>query len=306
MKILLAIDGSECSKEVLNLASEMDCTDGTELLVLSAVDFLEPLPSMEGVKRKEIDATKKLVHDSVQQLRFAHPIATVSGAVADGYACEEILNMSKEWNPDLVMLGSHGRSGINYLLFGSVSRTVFLEAPCAVRIVRRKSQEHTQSGVYNVILALDHFEQTDQVIDHVLNSPWSKKTNFRCIHVVRSTPESTLAEPEGDFTQSMKSHYDSLVAGRLAWLEAAVLKLNDRLGRQAAKAEILRGEPRKVILDLAKDWPADLILVGSHGRRGIDKAILGSVSEAVAMHAPCSVEMTRVKTPARQKVHIIV
>ncbi|HIA51520.1 MAG TPA: universal stress protein [Candidatus Melainabacteria bacterium] len=305
MKILLAIDGSDCSTEVAKLVSEMTCSAGTELMVLSAVDFLEPLPSLEGIKRKELLATEKLVHSYVEQLRSAHPDAIVSGAVADGYACEEILDTCKEWAPDLVMVGSHGRSGLDYLFFGSVSRTVFLEAPCAVRIVRRKSEEHSEAGTYNVIVALEHTDSSGQVLDHVLSTPWSQKTNFRCVHVVRDTPESILSEPEGGYTHSMKSHYDNLVAGRLGWLEAAAAKLNDKLGRRAATAEILRGEPRKAILDLAKNWPADLILVGSHGRRGIDKAVLGSVSEAIAVHAQCSVEMTRVKTLSK-KVHIIV
>lgn len=306
MKILIAIDGSDCSKYALKQAQSIECPKGTELMVISAVDFLEPLPSLEGTKRKEIQAIERLIHHAVDDLRAAHPDATVSGAVLDGYACEEILSMCKSWEPDLLMVGSHGRGGLDYLLMGSVSRTIFLEAACAVRIVRTRSLEHEKAGTYNVILALDECEHTEQIVDHVLDTPWSAKTNFKCIHVVRKTPQSILSDPDSAFTETLKMHYDSLVAGRKGWLDAAVCRINDKLRRPAATAEILRGEPRKVILDLAKDWPADLVIVGSHGRRGIDKAILGSVSEAVAMHAPCSVEMTRIKSATRQKVHIIV
>jgi nucleotide-binding universal stress UspA family protein len=53
------------------------------------------------------------------------------------------------------------------------------------------------------------------------------------------------------------------------------------------------GEPRAVILDTAKTWGANLIVLGSHGRRGMDRFLLGSVSEAVAIHAHCSVEVIR-------------
>ena len=53
------------------------------------------------------------------------------------------------------------------------------------------------------------------------------------------------------------------------------------------------GDARQIILDQAKDWGADLIVVGSHGYRGIDRFMLGSVSESVAMHAHCSVEVIR-------------
>ena len=55
------------------------------------------------------------------------------------------------------------------------------------------------------------------------------------------------------------------------------------------------GEPRAVILDTAKEWEADLIVLGSHGKRGVDRFLLGSVSEAVAIHAPCSVRVVRTK-----------
>jgi nucleotide-binding universal stress UspA family protein len=53
------------------------------------------------------------------------------------------------------------------------------------------------------------------------------------------------------------------------------------------------GEPRAVILDAAKTWGSDLIVLGSHGRRGMDRFLMGSVSEAVAIHAHCSVEVVR-------------
>jgi len=53
------------------------------------------------------------------------------------------------------------------------------------------------------------------------------------------------------------------------------------------------GLPQRLILEEAERWDADLILVGSHGRRGIERLVIGSVSEAVALHAECSVEMVR-------------
>jgi nucleotide-binding universal stress UspA family protein len=59
--------------------------------------------------------------------------------------------------------------------------------------------------------------------------------------------------------------------------------------------EALIGDPKARIVDEAKEWEADLVVVGSHGRRGIERVLQGSVSEAVAMHAPCSVEVIRTR-----------
>jgi nucleotide-binding universal stress UspA family protein len=58
---------------------------------------------------------------------------------------------------------------------------------------------------------------------------------------------------------------------------------------------MLKGYPKQVILDDAERWEADLIVVGSHGRRGLTRLLLGSVSQAVAAHAGCCVEIVRTR-----------
>lgn len=68
--------------------------------------------------------------------------------------------------------------------------------------------------------------------------------------------------------------------------------LRERGYRAASSVE--EGDPRAVIVDHAEEWKADLIVVGSHGRRGLDRLLLGSVSEYVAHHARCSVEIVRI------------
>jgi nucleotide-binding universal stress UspA family protein len=61
----------------------------------------------------------------------------------------------------------------------------------------------------------------------------------------------------------------------------------------AASTSVLAGNAKWTIIDEAKEWNADLVVLGSHGRRGLTRVLLGSVSEAVAMNAPCSVEVIR-------------
>ena len=302
MKILIAVDDSACSRAVVMETMNLRCPKNTKIRVMSAADVLGDVPSMEGIRRREIADKEILVHRIIEKLRLAHPEAVVTGAVMKGYATDEILNTCDEWQPDLLLLGSHGRSGIEYLLLGSVSRTIFLEAPCAVRIVRSKTLEHQESGSCNVIMALDNSEHSKNLIDHALQFPWSANAKFKCIHVVRHHVQ--IEKEKNDAT--VDAYNIEFVRGTKAWLEVAAQKLNDYFGKPVAEAQVLEGEPRKVIMDTAKNWPADLIMVGSHGRRGIDRAIIGSVSEAVAMHAPCSVEMTRIKTLAKRKIHVIV
>ena len=65
----------------------------------------------------------------------------------------------------------------------------------------------------------------------------------------------------------------------------------------SATPSVHEGEPRRVILDAAAEWHPDVIVMGSHGKRGIDRFLLGSVSEGVVRHAPCSVNVVRAPQP---------
>ena len=56
---------------------------------------------------------------------------------------------------------------------------------------------------------------------------------------------------------------------------------------------VVEGDPRTALIDGASQWHADLIMVGSHGRTGLNRLLMGSVSDAVASHAPCSVQIVR-------------
>lgn len=78
--------------------------------------------------------------------------------------------------------------------------------------------------------------------------------------------------------------------------------LEKRFGKEKVCAEVIEGYVKDSILEAAKLWPADLIVMGSHGRRGFTKFLLGSVSEAVVSHAPCSVEIIKL-SPIPDKVH---
>jgi hypothetical protein len=90
-------------------------------------------------------------------------------------------------------------------------------------------------------------------------------------------------------TEEQRAEAESLVAGTAKILRDA--------GFQATTA-IEQGSAKSVIIDSATQWPAELIVVGSHGRKGIDRFLMGSVAEGVARHAPCSVQVVRIPTEA--------
>lgn len=108
MKILLPIDGSQCSLAAVNCLLKMNHQPDTEVRVISIVDFVEPLPSVEGGKEKEIEDARKLVKDSAARVQAALPNLRVTSDVLDGYAKERIVQEAHNWQADLIIMGSHG------------------------------------------------------------------------------------------------------------------------------------------------------------------------------------------------------
>ena len=147
MRILLAIDDSECSAAATHAVVAQFTPQNAVVHVLHADEWPRGLPpevssaegsaaaqtilSLHELRRHDAGA---LVASAAAQLRAAGFSATSS--VRNGDAREVILAGVKEWGADLVVLGSHGRKGIDRLILGSVSDTVARHAACSVEIVR--------------------------------------------------------------------------------------------------------------------------------------------------------------------------
>lgn len=148
MKILLAVDGSDYSAEAVKAVAERPWPEGTEVRVLTAVEPVVP-PATElwydaggslERAREEIQArAEQLTAGVVETLRGEG--LTAEAAVRDGEPRTAIMDEAKEWDADLIVLGSHGYTGLKRWLLGSVAQAVVAHAPCSVEVVRKKSAE---------------------------------------------------------------------------------------------------------------------------------------------------------------------
>jgi nucleotide-binding universal stress UspA family protein len=148
MKILLAIDDSKFSEAAIRAVTAEYRPGKTVVRLLHVVEPLElpyypelaaPYPTeFRDIERRRLESGRKLAEHAAAKLRAAGFKA--DAIVREGHARPVIVDTAAKWRANLVVMGSHGRTGINRFLLGSVSEYVVRHAPCSVQIVRTKGR----------------------------------------------------------------------------------------------------------------------------------------------------------------------
>jgi len=297
MKILLAIDSSSPSQSVIQQAATLPWPLGTRFCVLSIVDMgtWEGLPALiedakSGAQRGVDAALATLTQSGLE----------ASGEIQLGVPKKAIPEFARQWGADLVMVGSHGQNQMIRFLLGSVALAVVRSSPCSVEIVR--TPPTSRAVPRQVLLATDGSDCSIGAAHAVAAEIWPQGSVFKLL----SVQESLIVGNEMEAAHP-NSLIEELIATAQDRARSAVEQAKDILQRAGLTVDdassVLPGEPRSVILDKAKKWGADLIVLGSHGRRGLDRLLVGSVSEAVAVHASCSVRVVRARQHSKGTSH---
>ena len=140
-----------------------------------------------------------------------------------------------------------------------------------------------------VLMGIDDSKFSEDVVQAVVTQLRPANTEVLVLHVLE--PISLLAPPE--MAQGYAPELEEQKKPARELLERFAKKLRGAGFEASTVVEI--GDVRVSILDTATEWHADLIVIGSHGRKGIEGFLLGSVTESVARHAKCSVEIVRTR-----------
>lgn len=149
MKILIATDGSECSRAAVEKACQLVIKPTeTEIKVVSVYQAyiqLDMYPQttqyIEEYDRETQEMTQKLVEESASAIRKCFPKIEISTEIKMGATDRVIVETAAEWNADLIVVGSHGRGFWGRALIGSVSDSVIHHAPCSVVVVRKAAEK---------------------------------------------------------------------------------------------------------------------------------------------------------------------
>jgi len=280
-KILVAVDDPKSSDETLQMLVGQFTPGDPEVRVLHVVEpfTIAVSPQMAAGYAPELEARLKDAHVLVEEVANTLGAAgfKVATEVQEGDIREMIIDSAKQWHADLIVVGSHGLKGLVRRLLGSVAESVARYAPCTVEIVR------TPATRPKVVLAVDDSKFSEAAIQAAIRQARPGLAELCILHVVDLQLPIPTSYAGGFRQVSLKQGRD--LVGRVERL----------LGRAGFKTQTVveEGDPRSTIVDYAKKWDANLIIVGSHGRKGLDRFLLGSVAEFVARHAHCSVEIVR-------------
>ena len=292
MKILLAMDTSAASEAALDQAATRQWTPGTKFEILSVLEP-SPLWTTSEVAEEMQRRADETVQRGVEKLRASGWDAT--GVVSSGDPKTVILDRAESMGADFVVVGAHGTSALRRFLLGNVAAAVLRHAPCSVEVVRAQVGQKESRGGTRVLLATDGLECSDLAARSLAASAFPAGSEVRVLSAVEIVLPAARAFFEPPFVDSVLMETLRVEAMKRAQdaIRAALQILSPTGLTLSESISVLLGSPKAVILDEATQWGADLIVVGSHGRRGVDRFMLGSISEAVALHAPCSVDVIR-------------
>ncbi len=298
MKVLIALNITAQSREIVNEAASRPWPAAAAFLVLHVLDPFPFAKAPISLKRAKEAAAVQLKSAAARLSEAGWKTET---DVVVGMPRRVVSQVAASWGADLIMVGSNDAGALMRLFLGSTARSVLRHAPCSVEIVRPTAQDNKQglSREMRILVAADGSEYSVAAIHSLASRPWPKGSVAKVI----SIPEPFM--PLGEFPYFELREIEELNAAALDDAKryaVAGAEMLSKAGLTAtAETPLPRDSDAREIVKEAEQWQAQLVVLGSHGRRGFDRLTMGSVSEHVAMHSPCSVEVIRVPVTPSSK-----
>ena len=271
-KIVVAVDGSEPSlhalKESLKLSKE-------DVIAVSVAPRYEGDLSIAGGQ----NLSALLSEPCERALGKAQELAETEGvqistACMVGEPYEEIVDLAESENVDLIVMGRSGNSFFARALIGSQARRVIGYSPVDVLVVPPEAS----IGLQKILLPTDGSKYSQKAGERALDFAKSYGGELTIVSVFDLCSKVSVSVPQ--VSPEMLSPIQEYVADFKSLAESQGIK---------TQGVVEQGRAEQKILDLAANHQIDLIIMGSHGRTGLDRLLMGSVTEKVIGHATCPV-----------------
>lgn len=287
MRILVAVDGSDQSYEAARALAYL--APQREVIILHVLDVPKPAyPMMVPEVARELYTTveRGMREDGerlLERINSILPLHTgpTSKRLEVGNPAKMILSAAKRERADLILLGSRGLGPVQEVLLGSVSHRVITQASCPTLVVNK----HVRA-LKKVLLAVEGEENAGTAMKFLEAKPFKEPVEVTVLTIL---PWATPLWPAGiSESEALK---EQAIKGAGEFVDGMAVKLSKRGYR--ASGSVTLGDPGHAILGWAGETKPDLIIMGSRGRRGATRFLLGSASHTVLHRAPCPVLVLR-------------
>lgn len=290
MRIVLAVDASPDSKNAAQVIRHL--AEPPILDVLNVVDedalkhaYISPtMPAdyLETYRQEVTEVAERVLHEMKTELEVhCRHIRLIADS---GDAAESIIQTAEESDADLVIVGQRGMTATPSFLLGGVSQKVATYAPCSVLVVKEPF-----ARLERILVAVDGSEAAHKAVEFLARCPFKSPVQVAVVTVWPSPRSEAMGIPLGapgrsELKQVVEDKGQELLRNTAGECPRDTYRIT---------TELLHGDPAFAILDAAIRYQAQIIVIGSRGMKAIKRFLLGSVSEKVLIHAPCSVLIVR-------------
>jgi len=278
--ILATTDGSDLAEQALPYAEALARATGARLVLVRAVEA-------HGVPGADLaDAQVRLVREAEAALGAVAARLTAAGvgaevAVPYGPAAHAIVETSRARAGDLVVMATHGRSGLGRLLFGSTAQAVLAESPVPVLLVRAGADGAGAVRIAEqprVLVPLDGSPFSEAILPAAVSLAGATHGALVLLRAVAASPSPLDPEEVVDALE-----HNARVEGE-EYLSDVARRLAQQHGIPAAETIVRMADPAEAIVGEAAASGAALVAMATHGRGGLGSLVVGSVARAVLQH----------------------
>lgn len=278
--ILVPTDGSESAERAVEYGVVLADTVGAHVHALTVIDERDYRGAVDDdAVEVGLSAAEESAQAAVDRVAARVGGDRVTTHVTTGVPSEAILGYARESGVDIIVMATHGRTGVERFIIGSVAEKVVRRAPVPVVTVRVTDRLPTWSPLERVLVPTDGSEASFAAVPHALDLAEQFDATVDVVSVVDERSKLGL--------YNVGTALEDVVGGLEATAERAVAEIERRAtarGLDVATA-VVEGIPSRAVCSHAETSAADLVVMSTHGRTGLSHYLLGSVAERVVRNA---------------------
>jgi nucleotide-binding universal stress UspA family protein len=294
-KVMVALDGSRVAEHSLVY---LDALAAMGDLSVRLVSVVEPWtgtqsPDSEEFKQREHNLLATYLREVASDLK-KHARMEVEQCLMEGNPAQCLLNEARAFPPDVLIISTHGRSGPSRWRIGSVADKVIRGAVCDVLVVGPKATEHerwleatVERPFRSILVPLDGSKTAELAIGRAASLA---KVFASTLHLVQAITPPVVADISGSGMAYGPEVTRDMTEGSESYLTSVAFRLGSGLG---VKKKVLFGGAATVLAEYASDNGLDLVVMTTHGRGGIMRLALGSVTDRMLASGTAPVWVVR-------------